>query len=70
MLLLVDAVYKDISKQMHMDAMYQAADRQEMVDTDKCLNLLDLQLDAQNEQEQQASTLARNLKQGNQWFGG
>ena len=65
---LVDAVYKDISKQMHMDAMYKAADRQETVDTDKCLNLLDLQLYAQNEQEQWAPILARNLKQGNQWL--
>ena len=43
-MLLVDAVYKDISKQMSMDAMYKAADRQEAVDTGKCLNLLDLQL--------------------------
>ena len=41
---LVDAVYKDISKQMHMDAMYKAAHRQEVVDTGKCLNLLNLHL--------------------------
>ena len=64
MLLLVDAVYKDISKQMHMDAMYKAADRQEVVDTGKFLNLLDLQL----YEEQWAPILARNLKQGNQWL--
>ena len=37
---------------MRMDAMYKAADRQEVVDTGKCLNLLDLQLYAWNEQEQ------------------
>ena len=48
--------------------MYKAADRQEMVDTDKCLNLLDIQLYAWNEQEQQAPILARNHKQGNQWL--
>ena len=48
---LVDAVYKDISKQMHMDTMLKAAERQEVVDTGKCLNLLDLQLYAWNEQE-------------------
>ena len=41
MLLLV-GVYKDISKQMHVDAMYKAADRQEAVDIGKSLNLLDL----------------------------
>ena len=64
MLLLVDAVYKDISKQMHMDAMYKAADRQEVVDTGKFLNLLDLQL----YEEQWVPILARNLKQGNQWL--
>ena len=68
MLSLVDALYKDISKQMRMDAMYKAADRQEVVDTGKCLNLLDLQLYAWNEQEQRAPILARNLKQGNQWL--
>ena len=68
MLSLVDAVYKDISKQMGIDAMYKAADRQEAVDTGKCLNLLDLQLYAQNEQEQWAPILARNLEQGNQWL--
>ena len=39
-----------------------------MVDTGKCLNLLDLQLYARNEQEQQAPILARNLEQGNQWL--
>ena len=68
LLSLVAAVYKDISKQMCMDAMYKAADRQEAVDTGKCLNLLDLQLYAWNEQEQQAPILARNLEQGNQWL--
>ena len=68
MLLLVDAVYKEISKQICMDAKYKAADRQEAVDTGKCLNLLDLQLYAWNEQEQLAPILARNLKQGNQWL--
>ena len=51
MLSLVDGVYKDISKQMHMDAMYKAADRQEAVDIGKSLNLLDLQLYAQKEQD-------------------
>ena len=68
MISLVDVAYKDISKQMHMDAMYEAADRQEAVDAGKCLKLLDLQLYAWNEQEQQAPILARNLKQGNQWL--
>ena len=48
MLLLVDAVYKDISKQMYMDAIHKAAERQEAFDTWKCLNLLDLQLYAWN----------------------
>ena len=68
MLSLVDGVYQDISKQMPMDAMYKAADRQEAVDTGKSLNLLDLQLYAWNEQEQCAPILARNLVQGNQWL--
>ena len=68
MLPLVDAVYKGISKQMCMNAMYKVADRQEVVDMGKCLNLLDLQLCAQNEQEQWAPLLARNLEQGNQWL--
>ena len=68
MLSLVDAVYKDISKQMRMDAMYEAGDRQEAVDTGKCLILLDLQLYAWDKQEQQAPILARNLEQGNQWL--
>ena len=68
MLLLVDGVYKDISKQMRMDAMYKAADRQEAVDIGKSLNLLDLQLYARKEQEQCAPILARNLVQGNQWL--
>ena len=53
---------------MLMDAMYKAADRQQAVDTGKCLNLLDLQLYVWNEQEQQAPILARNLEQGNQWL--
>ena len=66
MLLLVDGVYKDISKQMHTDEMYKAAGRQEAVDIGKSLNLLDLQLYAQKEQEQCAPILARNLVQGNQ----
>ena len=65
MLLLVDVVYKHVSKQMCMDAVYKAADRQEAVDTGKCLKLLDLQLYAQNEQEQWAPILDRNLEQGN-----
>ena len=68
MLSLVDGVYKDISKQMCMDAMYRAADRQEAVDIVKSLNLLDLQLYAQKDQEQRAPILARNLVQGNQWL--
>ena len=68
MLSLVDGVYKDISKQMRMDAMYKAAHRQEAVDIGKSLNLLDLQLYARNEQEQHAPILARNLVQGNQWL--
>ena len=68
MLSLIDGVYKYISKQMHMDAMYKAADRQEAVDIGKSLNLLDLQLYAQKEQEQHAPILARNLVQGNQWL--
>ena len=68
MLLLVDAVYKDISKQMCMDAMYKVAERQEAVNIGKCLNLLDLQLYAWNKQEQWAPILARNLEQGNQWL--
>ena len=67
MLSLVDGVYKDISKQMRMDAMYKVADRQE-ADIGKSLNLLDLQLYVQNEQEQRAPILARNLVQGNQWL--
>ena len=68
MLSLVDGVYKDISKQMCVDAMYRAADRQEAVDIVKSLNLLDLQLYAQKDQEQHAPILARNLVQGSQWL--
>ena len=68
MLSLVGGVYKDISKQMRMDVMYKAADRQEAVDIGKSLNLLDLQLYAWKEQEQRAPILARNLVQGNQWL--
>ena len=49
MLSLVDGVYKDISKQMRMDVMYKAADRQESIDTGKSQNLLDLQLYSRNE---------------------
>ena len=68
MLSLVDGVYKDISKQMQMDAMYKAADWQESIDTSKSLNLLDLQLYFRNEQEQRALILAKNLMHGNQWL--
>ena len=68
MLSLVDGVYKDISKQMQMDAMYKAADRQESFDTGKSLNLLDLQLYSRNEQEQRAPILVKNLMHGNQWL--
>ena len=53
---------------MCMDAMQKAAEKQEAVDTGKCLNLLDLQLYAQNEKEQWAPIVARNLEQGNQWL--
>ena len=68
MLSLVDGVYKDISKQMQMDAMYKATDQQESIDTGKSLNLLDLQLYSCNEQEQCAPILAKNLMHGNQWL--
>ena len=68
MLSLIDGVYKDISKQMQMDAMYKAADQQESIDTSKSLNLLDLQLYSRNEQEQCAPILAKNLMHGNQWL--
>ena len=66
MLLLVDGVYKDISKQLRMHAMYKATDRQEPIDTGKSLNLLDLQLYSRNEQEQCALILSKNLMHGNQ----
>ena len=46
----------------------QCIKQQEVVDTGKCINLLDLQLYAWNEQEQWAPILARNLEQGNQWL--
>ena len=44
MLSLVDATYKDISKQMCQDATFKAAARNQPVDVGKSLNLLDLQL--------------------------
>ena len=42
MLSLVDATYKDISKQMRQDAMFKAAATNQPVDMGKSLNLLDL----------------------------
>ena len=51
MLSLVDATYKDISKQMCQDAMFKAAVTNQPVDMGKSLNLLDLQLYARSEQE-------------------
>ena len=42
MLSLVDATYNDISKQMHQDATFKAAARNQPVDMGKSLNLLDL----------------------------
>ena len=68
MLSLVDATYKDISKQMHQDAMFKAAVTNQPVDMGKSLNLLDLQLYARSEQEKHAPILARNLAEGNQWL--
>ena len=44
MLSLVDATHKDISKQIHQDAMFKAASTNQPVDMGKSLNLLDLQL--------------------------
>ena len=41
MLSFVDATYKDISKQMHQDAMFKAAVTNQPVDMGKSLNLLD-----------------------------
>ena len=61
MLSLVDAPYKDISKQMCQDAMFKAAATNQPVDMGKALNLLDLQLYARSEQEKRAPILARNL---------
>ena len=68
MLSLVDATYKDISKQMHQDTMFKAAVTNQPVDMGKSLNLLDLQLYARSEQEKCAPILAQNLAEGNQWL--
>ena len=68
MLSLVDATYKDISKQMHQDAMFKVAVTNQPVDMGKSLNLLDLQLYARSEQEKHAPILAQNLAEGNQWL--
>ena len=68
MLSLVDATYKDISKQMRQDAMFKAAATNQPVDMGKSLNLLDLQLYARSEQEKRAPILAHNLAEGNQWL--
>ena len=68
MLSLVDATYKDISKQMHQDAIFKAAATNQPVDMGKSLNLLDLQLYARSEQEKCAPILACNLAEGNQWL--
>ena len=68
MLSLVDATYKDISKQMRQDAMFKVAATNQPVDMGKSLNLLDLQLYARSEQEKRAPILARNLAEGNQWL--
>ena len=68
MLSLVDATYKDISKQMHQDAMFKAAATNQPVDMAKSLNLLHLQLYAGSEQEKRAPMLAQNLAEGNQWL--
>ena len=68
MLSLVDATHKDISKQMHQDAMFKVAATNQPVDMGKSLNLLDLKLYARSEQEKCAPILARNLAEGNQWL--
>ena len=68
MLSLVNATYKDISKQMHQDATFKAAARKQPVDMGKSLNLLDLQLYVRSEQEKRAPILAQNLAEGNQWL--
>ena len=68
MLSLVDATYKDISKQMCQDAMFKAAVTNQPVDMGKSLNLFDLQLYARSEQEKCAPILAHNLAEGNQWL--
>ena len=68
MLSLVDATYKDISKQMRQDAMFKAAATNQPVDMGKSLNLLDLQLYARSEQEKRAPILAHNLAEGNLWL--
>ena len=57
MLSLVDATYKDISKQMCQDATFKVAARNQPVDIGKSLNLLDLQLYARSEQEKHAPIL-------------
>ena len=54
MLSLVDATHKDISKQIHQDAMFKVAATNQPVDIGKSLNLLDLQLYARSEQENHA----------------
>ena len=68
MLSLVDAIYKDISKQMHQDAMFKVAATNQPVDMGKSLNLFGLQLYARSEQEKCAPILAQNLAKGNQWL--
>ena len=68
MLSLVDATYKDISKQMHQDAIFKAAATNQPVNMGKSLNLLDLQLYARSEQEKCVPILAQNLAEGNQWL--
>ena len=68
MLSLVDATHKDISKQMHQDATFKVAARNQPVDMGKSLNLLDLQLYARSEQEKHAPILAQNLTEGNKWL--
>ena len=58
MLSLVYATYKDILKQMHQDATFKVAARNQPVDMGKSLNLLDLQLYARSKQEKRAPILA------------
>ena len=68
MLSLVDATYKDISKEIHQDTMFKAVATNQPVDMGKSLNLLDLQLYARSEQEKCVPILAWNLAEGNQWL--